>query len=91
VRERRPVPDVIKEIRVRGAFAVNPALRGSSEVQVSSVSNGVVHLVGVPGGSDTSRAALVAARVPGVASVEVHDKVTLADGDAVGLSAMSIG
>lgn len=91
MRDRRPVPDVIKEIRVRGAFAVNPVLRGSSEVQVSSVEGGVVHLVGVPGGSDTDRAALVAARVPGVSNVEVHDKVTFVEGDAVGLSAMSIG
>ena len=91
VRERRAVPDVLKEARVRGVFAMNPALRHSAEVHVSSVSHGVVHLVGLPGGVDTNRAATLAARVPGVASVEVHDKVVVADGDVSSLGSVSIG
>ena len=77
VRDRPPLGDVTKEGRVRAAFTVDRVLRDSPEVQVSSVSGGIVHLHGVPGGPDTERAALSAARVPGVIGVEIHDKVSL--------------
>jgi hypothetical protein len=71
------VGDLTKESRVRAAFTIDRVLRDSPEVQVSSVSGGIVHLHGVPGGPDTERAALAAARVPGIVGVEIHDKVSL--------------
>lgn len=75
VRDRRPVGDVVREARVRVAFAMEPDLRRSGEVEVANVDGGVVSLRGVNGGSATRRAELVAARVPGVRRVTVHDKV----------------
>jgi hypothetical protein len=75
VAERRPVAVVMREGRVRLAFAMEPDLRRSGEVVVDSVADGVVSLRGVEGGADTRRAELVAARVPGVRRVAVADKV----------------
>jgi osmotically-inducible protein OsmY len=83
VRERRPLRDLAVESRVRAKFTVDHTLRDSSEVQVSSVAGGIVHLRGVPGGPDTELAALAAARVRGVTGVEVHDKVSSVDAHPV--------
>ena len=79
-RARRPWHDVVAETRVRAAFTARADLRRSAEVEVVSVAGGVAHLRGVPGGADTDRAALAAARVRGVTSVEVQDKVGIVDG-----------
>ena len=86
IRTRRSPRDVALEVRVRGALARDPAIRRSSEVQVDSVRNHVVHLVGVPGGEDTERAALAVARVRGVTAVDLHDKVALVDRDGAVVS-----
>jgi osmotically-inducible protein OsmY len=85
IRTRRAPRDLAMELRVRAALARDPNLRRSAEVQVDSVVNNVVHLVGVPGSNDTEQAALVAARVRGIAAVELHDKIALvnADGDVI--------
>lgn len=84
LRTHRPWRDVVHEGRVRAAFAARPDLRRSSEVEIASVVGGVVHLHGVPGGADTDRAALAAARVRGVSGVEVHDKVGVVDATSSG-------
>jgi hypothetical protein len=81
VRTRRSLRDVALELRVRAALARDPALRRSSEVQVDAVIGHVAHLVGVPGGADTERAATAVARVRGINAVELYDKVALVSGD----------
>ena len=87
LRNRRPLRDVVDEGRVRVAFASRADLRRSSEVEIGSVVDGVVHLHGVPGGADTDRAALAAARIRGVSGVEVHDKIGVVESVPGGFAA----